>query len=90
MIGDERSYGQVCGTRGVALSADLSALAVNHPKVHQWMFGVPFPHSVLAPNPLSDDLLEEMRIIVDACSDGVSAHDQAREIALQSLGGTPD
>jgi len=90
MIGDERSYGQVCGTRGVALSADLSALAVNHPRVHQWMFGVPFAHSVLEYKPLPDELFAQMRHVVDSCSEGISAHDQARELALQSLSGTPD
>jgi hypothetical protein len=72
VIGDERNYGQVCGKPAVAMAMDLISLAVNHPRVHQWLFGKPFPRSIMTYQPLSRDLLDEMRLVVATCFDGIS------------------
>jgi hypothetical protein len=82
MFTDERNYGKVCGKPAVGLAADLNNLAVNHPRVHQWMFGEPFPHGVLEYKPLPAELLTEMETIVDACVDHKVASDQDLEILL--------
>lgn len=73
VIAEERHYGKVCGKPAVALAMDLNALAVNHPRVHQWLFGKPFPRAVMHYRPLPCDLLEEMRTFVDCCFDSSSA-----------------
>jgi hypothetical protein len=86
-IAEERSHGRVCGTRGVALAADLNRLAINHPRVHEWMFGEPFPHAALAYKPLSAELLDEMKAIVEVCCGGQSSRDRALEMALACLSG---
>jgi hypothetical protein len=86
-IAEERSHGRVCGTRGVALAADLNRLAINHPRVHEWMFGEPFPHSALAYKPLSAELLDEMNVVVEACLAGPATRERALELALESLSG---
>ena len=61
VISEERTYGKVCGKPVIALAADLNRLAINHPRVHEWMFGEPFPNAVLAYKPLSAKLLDDMR-----------------------------
>jgi hypothetical protein len=86
-IAEERSHGRVCGTRGVALAADLNRLAVNHPRVHEWMFGEPFSHAALAYKPLSVGFLEVMRGIADACSEGQYSSERTLEMALECLSG---
>ena len=68
VIAEERSHGRVCGAPGVGLAADLKLLAFNQPRVHQWMFGEPFPDSVLQYSHVPSDLLEEMRMVVYAGS----------------------
>jgi hypothetical protein len=84
-IAEERSHGRVCGTRGVALAADLNRLAVNHPRVHEWMFGEPFSHAALGYKPLSAELLEEMQTIVEVCFEGLFACDRTLEMAIECL-----
>src|SRR5262249_12015008 len=86
-IAEERSHGRVCGTRGVALAADLNRLAINHPRVHEWMFGEPFSHAALAYKPLSAEILEVMREISEECSGGPSPRERAIESALACLSG---
>ena len=63
MIAEERSYGQVCGKPAVALALDLNGLAANNPRIHQCLFGQPFPDAILEYNALPDDLLYEMRLV---------------------------
>jgi hypothetical protein len=67
MIAEERTYAQVRGKPAVALAADLNALAVNHPRVYQWLFARPFPDAVLEYSRVPCKLLEEMRAVIDAC-----------------------
>jgi hypothetical protein len=82
VIAEERTYGKVCGKPAVALSADLVHLSVNHPRVHQWMFGEPFPTAVLEYSPVHWNLLDEMRAIVDTCLGGTSAHERELEMVV--------
>ncbi len=82
VIAEERTHGKVCGKPAVALSADLVHLSVNHPRVHQWMFGEPFPTAVLEYSPLHWNLLDEMRAIVDTCFGGTSAHERELEMVV--------
>jgi hypothetical protein len=89
IIAEERDYGQVCGKPAVALAADLNNLAANHPRVHQWMFGTPFPGSVMEHKLLPTAILDEMRQVVDACYSGRSAPNQSRELAMQYLSCAP-
>jgi hypothetical protein len=79
-IAEERTYAKVCGKPAVALAADLTTLAVNHPRVHQWMFGKPFPDAELRYTPVAYNLLEEMRMVVEACYGGATA--QERELEM--------
>jgi hypothetical protein len=72
LIAEERYYGKVCGKPAVALAMDLNALVVNHPRVHQWLFGKPFPRAVMDYRPLPNGLLEEMRRVVACCLGGSS------------------
>ncbi len=69
VIAEERNYGKVCGKPAVAMAADLNRLSVNHPRVHQWMFGSPFHHNVMAYHPLPDGLLNVMKLVAAVCSD---------------------
>ncbi len=77
---EERTYGQVCGKPAVALALDLKRMAVNHPHAHQWVFGQPFCDAVLKYKPLSQDLLEEMRIVADACYGGAPVRQRELEL----------
>ena len=86
-IAEERSHARVCGTRGVALAADLNRLAINHPRVHEWMFGEPFSHAALAYKPLSAELLDEMKVIVEVCCGAPSSRERALQMALECLSG---
>ncbi len=82
MIAEERTYGKVCGKPAVALAADLNALAVNHPRVYEWMFGQPFTLSALDYNPIHEAVLEEMRMVVEACFAGISGEQRQLAISL--------
>ena len=82
VIAEERTYGQVCGKPAVALAMDLNGLAVNHPRVHEWLFGEPFADMVLEYNPLPGHLLDEMRMVVETCFGGVPAHEREMEMVL--------
>ena len=82
VIAEERTYGKVCGKPAVALAVDLNRLAINHPRVYQWMFGEPFPGSILEYTPVPRNLPDEMRMIVDACYGGITAHEQELEVVL--------
>jgi hypothetical protein len=82
VIAEERTYGQVCGKPAVAMAMDLNGLAANHPRVHQWLFGRPFPNSVLEYRPLPADLLDEMRAVVNAHFDGASPHERGMEVLV--------
>jgi hypothetical protein len=73
---EERTYGQVCGKPAVALALDLNHLAENHPHAYQWVFGRPFPDAVLTYRPLPLGLLEELRMVVDACYGGMPAYER--------------
>ena len=73
VIAEERNHGKVCGKPAVALAMDLNALAMNHPRIHQWLFGKPFSRSVMHYRPLPDDLLEEMQTVVECCFGSSSA-----------------
>ncbi len=77
---EERTYGQVCGKPAVALALDLNGLAANHPRVHQWLFGEPFPAEVLKYNPVPRDLLAEMRMVVEECYRGIPADERVLEM----------
>ena len=78
VIAEERSHARVCETLGMGLAADLKHLAFNQPRVHQWMFGEPFPDAVLQYSPVSCDLLEEMRAVVFAMKYAESGGPQTR------------
>ncbi len=78
MIAEERTYGQVCGKPAMALALDLNGLAANHPRVHRWLFGEPFPVAILEYNPVHCDLLDEMRMVVDAMKYAESGGHPAR------------
>jgi hypothetical protein len=79
---EERTYGPVCGKPAVALALDLNRMAVNHPRVYQWMFGEPFPDAVLQYSPVPSNLLEEMRRVVDACYGRIPAHEWELELVV--------
>jgi hypothetical protein len=78
---EERTYGQVCGKPAIALAMDLRGLATNHPRVHQWLFGTPFPHAVMQPMPIPSQLLNELQIVVDKNYGGMSPQERERELA---------
>ena len=82
VIAEQRTYGQVCGKPAVALAADLNHLAVNHPRVHEWMFGEPFADKILEYNPLPAHLLAEMGMVVETCFGGKPVHEREMEIVL--------
>jgi hypothetical protein len=82
VIAEERTYGHVCGKPAVALALDLSGLAANHPRVYQWVFGERFPDVVLQHNPVPCNLLDEMRMVVDACYGGMPAHEPELELVV--------
>ncbi len=87
VISEERTYGKVCGKPAIALAADLNRLAINHPRVHEWMFGEPFPNAALAYKPLSAELLDEMKAIVEECFGVQCSREHALEMALECLSG---
>ena len=82
VIAEERTYGKVCGKPAIALAVDLNALAVNHPRVYEWMFGQPFTLSALDYNPIHEAVLEEMRMVVEACFAGISGEQRQLAISL--------
>lgn len=65
LIGDERSYGTVCGNPAVAMSLDLDRAPVDHPRSYELFFGSPFPPEDLAYRALSEELQAELRLIVN-------------------------
>ena len=87
VISDYRTYGKVCGKPVIALAADLNRLAINHPRVHEWMFGEPFSNAALAYKPLSAELLEEMKVIAEVCCGAPPSRERTLEMALECLSG---
>ena len=80
VIAEERTYGKVCGKPAVAMACDLSTAAVNHPRAYQWMFGTPFSNAELEYQLVFWGLLDEMRMIVDACGGGIATHERELEM----------
>ncbi len=85
VIAEERTYGQVCGKPAVALALDLNGLAANCFRVHQWLFGHPFPGAILQRSPLPCNLLEEMRMVVDTCYGATPARERDLELKGSAL-----
>ena len=66
----------------MALALDLNGLAANHPRVHQSLFGEPFPEEVLQYSPIPCNLLDEMRTVVDACYGKRPTHEREPELVV--------
>jgi len=80
-IGDERSYGSVCGNPAVAMSLDLARAPVEHPRSYELFFGSPFPPEDLAYRALSEKLVAELRFIVK------DTKNKGKEVASMALAG---
>ena len=65
-VGMERAYPTVCSRPAVALMVDLKRRAIDQPKIHERFFGVPFSDMELEHRPISAQLLEHFRAMMDA------------------------
>lgn len=66
VIGAEKNYALVCDRPAVPLALDLNRAPVDHPRLYQRFFGVPYPDEALQYRPISEELLFEMRSIMEA------------------------